>query len=562
MSTARAADASSGFAALGLSDSLLAAVTALGYEEPTAVQRESIPALLAGRDLLAQAATGTGKTAAFVLPILQRLGEEAQGKGRTRALVLVPTRELAMQVAEAAHRYGQGSGLGVVPVYGGASLELQARALKRGADVVVSTPGRTLDHLRRKTLKLDGVQLLILDEADEMLDMGFADDLDAILKATPAERQTALFSATMPPDIERIARKHLREPERVAIAREAAAAGKLPRVRQVAYVVRRDQKLDVLGRVLDVEGPTSALVFCRTRNEVDSLVETLNARGYRALALHGGLQQRQRDAVMTRFRGGKSDLLIATDVAARGLDIRHLSHVINFDLPSSSEVYVHRIGRTGRAGGTGTAITFVEPRERRLLHVIEQVTQQAVEVASIPTVADMRARRMKQTSAALRERLQAGGFDEARAVVESLAAEFPTADVAAAAIQLLHTAASGGKEEREIEAPHVPAAGPAGRDRGPGERPQGKARLPRPVIERPVRLFIGLGRAGHVRPADIVGAIAGESGISSRELGAIDIGERFSTIVVPEAWAEKIISAMKKGKLLGRKVMVRRFEEK
>jgi ATP-dependent RNA helicase DeaD len=561
MSTARAAP-SPGFASLGLSDSLLAAVTALGYEEPTAVQRESIPALLSGRDLLAQAATGTGKTAAFALPILQRLGGDTHGKHRTRALVLVPTRELCMQVAEAVHKYGQGSGLAVVPIYGGASLELQARALKRGADVVVATPGRTLDHLRRKTLALDGVVLLILDEADEMLDMGFAEDLDAILKATPSERQTALFSATMPPDIERIARRHLREPERVAIAHEATAAGKLPRVRQVAYVVRRDQKLDVLGRVLDVEEPASALVFCRTRVEVDSLVETLNARGYRALALHGGLQQRQRDAVMTRFRSGKSDLLIATDVAARGLDIRHLSHVINFDLPSSSEVYVHRIGRTGRAGGTGTAITFVEPRERRLLHVIEQVTQQAVEVAAIPSVADLRARRLQQMSAALRERLLAGGLDEARAVVEALAAEFPTADVAAAAVQLLHAAASAGKEERELEAPPVPAARREGGDRGTGERPYGKARLPRPVIERPVRLFIGLGRAGHVRPADIVGAIAGESGISSRELGAIEIGERFSLITVPEAWADRIIEAMKGGKLLGRKVAVRRFQEK
>ncbi|MBM3985348.1 MAG: DEAD/DEAH box helicase, partial [Planctomycetes bacterium] len=388
-----------GFAALGLSEALVEAVTSLGYEEPTAVQGQAIPAMLTGRDLVAQAATGTGKTAAFALPILQRLADAGPARHRTRALVLVPTRELAIQVSEAVHRYARGTTVTVVPVYGGAPMPLQVRALKRGADVVVATPGRALDHLRRKTLDLSHVAVLVLDEADEMLDMGFADELDALLAATPAERQTALFSATMPAHIEAIARKHLREPQRLAVAREKPAAGKLPKVRQVAYVVRRAQKADALGRVLDVEAPASALVFCRTRVEVDGLVETLNARGYRALALHGGLAQRQRDAVMGRFRDAKADLLVATDVAARGLDIRHLSHVVNFDLPSSSEAYVHRVGRTGRAGAEGTAITFVEPREHHLLRVIEKVTGQRVEIAPIPSVADLRARRGEQLRA-------------------------------------------------------------------------------------------------------------------------------------------------------------------
>jgi ATP-dependent RNA helicase DeaD len=317
-----------GFATLGLGDALVAAVTALGYEEATPVQRETIPLLLSGRDMLAQAATGTGKTAAFALPLLHRLLEGARsGRRRTRGLVLVPTRELAMQVAEAIHKYARGSGLDVVPVYGGASMQQQIRALARGTDIVVATPGRALDHIRSQSLDLSALEMLVLDEADEMLDMGFVEDLTAILEATPDTRQTALFSATMPPRILAIAQRHLKSPNRVTIAREKTAAGKMPRVRQTAYVVARPQKAVALQRVLDIENPSSALVFCRTRLEVETLVETLNAHGYRAEALHGGMQQRQRDAVMHRFRSAKADLLVATDVAARGLDIEQLSHV-------------------------------------------------------------------------------------------------------------------------------------------------------------------------------------------------------------------------------------------
>src|SRR3954469_21965379 len=341
-SSSRDAASESGFAALGLTDVLVAAVATLGYEEPTPVQRQTIPLMLAGGDLLAQAATGTGKTAAFALPLIQRLGETADGGGarkrtrpRTRGVVLVPTRELAIQVAEAVHKYARGSGLTVVPVYGGAPMMQQIRALDRGADIVVGTPGRVLDHLRRQSLALDAVAILVLDEADEMLDMGFAEDLDAILEATPKTRQTALFSATMPPRILAIAQRHLKEPARVTIAREKTAAGKLPRVRQIAYVVPRAHKPAALNRVLDMENPTSAIVFCRTRLEVDTLVETLSAHGQRALALHGGMVQRDRDRVMQAFRAAKADLLVATDVAARGLNIVHLSHVVNYDVPAA-----------------------------------------------------------------------------------------------------------------------------------------------------------------------------------------------------------------------------------
>jgi ATP-dependent RNA helicase DeaD len=545
---------STGFASLGLAEEIVASVTALGYEEATPVQRETIPLLLEGRDLLAQAATGTGKTAAFALPMLHRLANPAaDAKKRTRGLVLVPTRELAMQVAEAIHKYARGGKLTVLPLYGGASMLQQIRALERGATVVVATPGRALDHIRRGTLTLDRLEMLILDEADEMLDMGFAEDLDAILEATPAERQTALFSATMPARILSIASRHLNNPKRIAIAREPTASGKVPRVRQVAYVVARAHKPASLERVLEIEDPASALVFCRTRLEVDTLVELLNAHGHRAEALHGGMEQRQRDRVMGRFRDGSTELLVATDVAARGLDIERLSHVINYDVPASPDTYVHRIGRTGRAGRGGTAITLAEPREHRLLRAMEAATKQKIEVVPIPTVADLRARRLEITRASLRERLLAGDLDHTRVVVESLASEFDIMDIAAAAVHLAHAAAGGDGDDREIPA----AKGPAPRERSEGKRgpgPRDRAASSGPMT----RLFVGAGRRAGIRPGDLVGAITGEAGIESRSIGAIEISENFSLIEVAEELADDVIAALRGAKLRGAKVTVRR----
>ncbi len=554
-----------GFASLGLSPEIVASVTTLGYEEPTPVQRETIPMMLSGRDLLAQAATGTGKTAAFALPMLQRIGEAGLKTSRTAGLVLVPTRELAMQVAEAIHKYARGGRLNVVPLFGGASMLQQIRSLERGASVVVATPGRALDHLRRKTLALDTLQVLVLDEADEMLDMGFAEDLDAILEATPRERQTALFSATMPARILSIAQRHLKNAARITIAGEKLAAGKMPRVRQVAYIVARPHKAAALERVLEIENPASALVFCRTRLEVDTLVEMLNAHGHGAEALHGGMEQRLRDRVMSRFRDGTSDLLVATDVAARGLDIQRISHVINYDVPADSESYVHRIGRTGRAGREGTAITLVEPREHRLLRSMEAVTKQKVEVATLPTVADLRARRLDLTRASLRERLLAGGLDHARVVVETLAQEFDIIDVAAAAVQMAHTALGGDGDDKEI--PAAPARPARARDvegpRGAGPRllKPARGRLPResaPAGEAMTRLFVGAGRRAGIRPGDLVGAITGEAGIDAREIGAIEISDGFSLVEVPESRVQDIIAALKATKLRGAKVTVRR----
>ena len=553
-----------GFASLGLADSLIAAVAALGYEEPTPVQRETIPAMLEAVDLVVQAETGTGKTAAFALPMLHRIANlDAQDRRRTTGLVLVPTRELAMQVSEAVHKYARGGELSVLSLYGGAPMLQQIRALERGANVVVATPGRALDHIRRGTLKLDRLAVLILDEADEMLDMGFAEDLEAILDATPAERQTALFSATLPKRILSIAERQLRDPRRIAIAREKTAAGKLPRVRQVAYIVARAHKPAALERVLETENADSALVFCRTRGEVDTLVEMLNAHGHRAEALHGGMEQRQRDRVMGRFRDGSADLLVATDVAARGLDIERLSHVINYDVPASPETYIHRIGRTGRAGRGGTAITLAEPREHRLLRAMEAATKQPIEVAPIPTIADLRARRLELTRASLRERLLAGDLERTRVVVESLANEFDIVDIAAAAVQLAHAAAGGDSEsdEREIPAPAPPASRERQRDR-PALRPA-RGRVPgdgksREVEGDLVRLFIGGGRRAGIRPGDLVGAITGEAGVESRSIGAIEINDGFSLVEVPDALADQIIDALRATKVRGLRLNVRR----
>jgi ATP-dependent RNA helicase DeaD len=442
MTTLPRTDSASGFSSLGLAPKLVASVVALGYEEPTPIQREAIPLLRAGHDLIGLAGTGTGKTAAFTLPMLDRLAvHSARKTAGARALVLVPTRELAMQVSEAIHKYAKGSPLTVVPLYGGAPMDQQIRALRRGADIVVATPGRALDHLRRQTLDLRGLETLVLDEADEMLDMGFADDIDAIITQTPETRQTALFAATMAPRIAAIAGKHLKNPSRVTIAHEKRAAGKLPRIRQTAYFVGRPQKMAALGRILEFENPKSAIVFCRTRIEVDELADTLNAHGFSAQALHGGMEQKQRDRVMQGFRKEQAEILVATDVAARGLDIKHVSHVINYDVPTSPEVYVHRIGRTGRIGRDGIAITLAHPREHRFLRAVEFLTRQKIEVLPLPSVADLRARRLDATLEQLREQLAKGGFEGARTIVEALAQEFDVFDVAAAAVTLVHQAA-------------------------------------------------------------------------------------------------------------------------
>jgi ATP-dependent RNA helicase DeaD len=547
------ADAS-GFAELGLAPGLCRALSGLGYEEPTPIQRAAVPPLIAGRDLVGQAATGTGKTAAFALPVLQRISGRS-GQAGVLALILVPTRELAIQVSAAMNSYGRDMSVRVLPVYGGQPIGRQLRALDRGVDVVVATPGRALDHITRGTLDLSGLEIVVLDEADEMFDMGFAEDIELILGETPQNRQAALFSATMPPRIDGMVRRYLSDPVRVELGRKASASPEGLLVRQTAYMTPRGYKPAALARVLDLEVPPAAVVFCRTRDEVDQVTETLNGRGFRAEALHGGMDQQQRDRVMGRLRGGKLDLLVATDVAARGLDVERLTHVVNYDVPSAPDSYVHRIGRVGRAGREGTAITLAEPRERNMLKAIERATGRPIAIEKVPTVADLRARRLELTRAALRQIVLEDDLDAFRAVVEPLGEEFGIYEVALAAVKLASDASGTSRDEEELpEVDLPPPDDRSGRRKAAGL----DQRRGRPAAKATTRLFVGTGRSSGVRPQDLVGVIARKSYLSGKEIGAIEIADRFSLVEVPEAAADDVVAALRQVSIKGRKATVRR----
>ena len=429
---------SPGFASLGLDHRLVTVLTSLNYAQPTPIQRAAIPSLLEGHDLLGQAATGTGKTAAFSLPIIHRLAADAHRGPLPSVLILVPTRELANQVADSVHSYGKNLNIRVTAIYGGQSYEPQIKALKRGTDIVVATPGRALDHMDRGTLNLSNIQALVLDEADEMLDLGFLEDIEALIAGTPDDRQMMLFSATMAPRIAAIAKRHLKNPVHVTIAKEKADSGSIPLIRQMAYLVPRSRKLDALCSLLALEDPSAAIIFCRTREDVDLLTETLKTRGHRAEALHGGMSQSQRERVLFRLKARQAELVVATDVAARGLDIEHLSHVVNFDLPTAPEAYVHRIGRVGRAGRKGTALTMTEPRERRMMQIIERITKQKIELGNLPTAQELEAKRQDATKAKILAAMQDPNLAKISPIVDSLATVSDLMNIALAAIKLLH----------------------------------------------------------------------------------------------------------------------------
>lgn len=548
------------FLALGLDAELAQGLAALGFLEPTAIQTESIPALLAGRDVLGQAATGTGKTAAFALPLLHRLKAKPGKPGAVRALILVPTRELAMQVAQAVQSYGRKLGTRVLAVYGGQAMQLQLRALQHGVDVVVATPGRAMDHLRRGSLKLEHVEMVVLDEADEMLDMGFAEDIDTILRTVPTERQTALFSATLPRRIVNIANSHLREPLRVHVQRADAAEGVAPLVQEHVYVVGRRFKGAALARVLDMDDVKSVIVFCRTRTDVDSLTATMNARGKSAEAIHGGLSQEQRDRVLRRFRDGTLGMLIATDVAARGLDIDHVSHVVNFDLPTSPEVYVHRIGRTGRAGREGTAITLIDVREQRLIRTLEAHTKRKITVMMVPSVDEMRVKRLVALQASLAAACTEDGLERYRSVVDAMGDEYALRDVAAAALKMLDKARAG-NGEIDTEIPNERIAAPVEfKKDGVRKEPLRRdgPRKEHPEIPDAIKLYITVGRRDGIRPGDLVGAIANLANIEGRSIGAITLSDRFTLVEVPEQKAQGIIDALRGAMIRGKKVSARR----
>lgn len=555
------------FRGLGLRDELLAVLTDLGYEAPTPIQQESIPQMLTGSDLLGQAATGTGKTAAFALPLLNRLPQQDRGK-LPSALVLVPTRELCIQVSSAIHRYGRAFDARTLPIYGGQPIGRQISTLKRGTDIVIGTPGRVLDHLNRRTLDLSNVATVVLDEADEMLDMGFAEDLDSILEQLPLQRQTVLFSATMPDRIRRIADRHLSDPITIEIGGKQQLDADRPKITQRSYLVPRAHKVAALGRLIDAESPEAALIFCRTRDEVDQLAEALNGRGYRAASLHGGMDQRQRSRIMAQLRNRNAELLVATDVAARGLDISHLSHVINFDVPSSPESYTHRIGRVGRGGKEGVALTLAEPREQRQLKFIQRITKQKIENSRVPSSADLRARWLDLTEEAVRDSAASPSEDSVyKAVLDNLSIDLDSDQIALAAIQIAHDALSPEIKGEDIpdlseqwDEPRREGKGKQRHDRGKSRKDQSanskrnrKGKDPRKVQ----RLFVSAGRNTGLRPQDLVGAIANETGLSGAEIGAIRISDRHATVEVPSQDAQRVIAALNKTRLKGNRVKVR-----
>ncbi len=518
------------FETLGLSEPLLKAIAEVGYEAPTPIQARTLPVLLEGRDVMGQAQTGTGKTAAFALPILERIDLRSND---VQALILAPTRELAIQVAEAFHSFGKHVGrLSVLPVYGGQSIHLQLKRLERGVHVVVGTPGRVMDHMRRGTLRLDAVRFLVLDEADEMLRMGFIEDVEWILSQVPEGRCTALFSATMPPEIARVAQKHLKQPEVVEVERKTLT---VPTIEQRFVALVPPQKLEALTRILETEETDGVLVFARTKVEVAELAEKLQARGHAVEAMHGDMSQPLREAVIRRLKSGQVDVVIATDVAARGLDVDRISHVVNYDIPSDVETYVHRIGRTGRAGRQGVAVLFVAPRERRMLQEIERYTRQRIEPMKVPSQAAVAARRVALFKESVIKEIEKGELDLYMALVEEIASEgnYDVAEIAAAAARL----ARADQPLEVVVEPPAEAQSP----------PEGGM----------VRLFIAAGRRSGVRPADIVGTIANVADVPGRLIGAIDIYDHFTFVEIPAELRDQVLDAMQHATLRGRPVDVR-----
>jgi ATP-dependent RNA helicase DeaD len=517
------------FEQLAIGQPILQALREIGYEAPSPIQAESIPHLLEGRDLLGQAQTGTGKTAAFAIPILARIG---LSRRVPQALVLAPTRELAIQVAEAFQTYARHlDAFHILPVYGGQGMGSQLRQLARGVHVIVGTPGRVMDHLRRGTLSLDNLTTLVLDEADEMLRMGFIEDVEWILEQTPPTRQIALFSATMPAVIRKIADRHLKNAAEVKIKAKTAT---VEAISQRYWLVSGVQKLEALTRILDTEDFDAMIIFVRTKTETVELAEKLEARGYEAAALNGDMSQVLREKVIDRLKKNALDIVVATDVAARGLDVERITHVVNYDIPYDSEAYIHRIGRTGRAGRKGKAILFVAPRERRMLRAIEQTTRQPIQQMRLPTLQDIADRRIQQLKAQLVQTMDDEDVSFYRDLVEKLVNEGigDAADIAAALAYLMH-------RERPLEAPEEPEPPAPEHAR---ERPREKTRPESGLL----RYTIDVGREHGVQPKDIVGAIANETGLSSRLIGQIKLFDAYSTVELPADLPDDFFKLLKK----------------
>ncbi|HET9679639.1 MAG TPA: DEAD/DEAH box helicase [Gammaproteobacteria bacterium] len=538
------------FADLGLHPDVLKAVESVGYETPSPIQAQTIPPLLEGYDVLGQAQTGTGKTAAFALPLLSRLDLKNRA---TQVLVLAPTRELAIQVAEAFQRYAAHlKGFNVLPIYGGQAYQGQLQQLKRGAHVVVGTPGRVMDHMRRGTLKLGSLQCLVLDEADEMLRMGFIDDVEWILEQTPSQRQIALFSATMPTAIKRIAQKHLTEPQEIRIKASTSTAST---IRQRYWLVSGTHKLDALTRILEAETFDGIIVFVRTKTATLELADKLEARGFATSALNGDIAQNQRERTVQQLKNGKLDILVATDVAARGLDVDRISHIINYDIPYDTEAYVHRIGRTGRAGRTGEAILFVAPREQRMLRMIERATRQPITAMQLPTTEIINDKRVARFTQNITDTLAAGDLTFYQELMESYQQEHdvPAIEVAAALAKLVQgdtpLLLKPRPEPKQREA--RPASDFSER-RGQGKPPRRNKRdrnKPEAGMET-WRLEVGKNHGA--MPKNIVGAIANEGGIDSQYIGRINLFNDYSTVDLPEGMPKAVANDLKKARVAGR----------
>ena len=551
-------DETPGFKSFGLSKHILKVLDEIGYETPSPIQAAAIPHILAGRDVLGQAQTGTGKTAAFALPILSNIDLKQEDP---QVLVLTPTRELALQVAEAFQRYASHlKELHVLPIYGGGDYGAQFRALKRGVHVVVGTPGRVMDHMRRESLNLNSLKVLVLDEADEMLRMGFIDDVKWVLEQTPPERQVALFSATMPAPVRKIAQQHLRNPEEITIKVKTTTA---ETIHQRYWTVGHAHKLDALTRILEFEPFDGMLVFVKTKVATMELAEKLEARGHACAALNGDVPQTQRERTVENFKKGKIDILIATDVAARGLDVERISHVINYDIPYDTESYVHRVGRTGRAGRSGEAILFVSPREKGLLTAIEQATRQKIELLKMPSTDDINDRRVAQFKEKITLTLANEDLGIFPQIVEQYMQEHDCSPVEVAAA--LARMAQGEEPFLLPPPPHKRAefgAAPQG-DRGDRpERGDRGADSGRPTRNTPFGAFehfrIEVGSVHGVSPGSIVGAIANESGLEGRYIGQIDIHEDFTIVDLPPM-PENIFRLLQKVRVAGQKLMITRI---
>lgn len=560
--------ASPTFRDLALHEAVVRALDDVGYESPTPIQAATIPRMLEGVDIVGQAQTGTGKTAAFALPILSRIDVQQRAP---QALVLVPTRELAIQVAEAFQRYAVHlAGFHVVPIYGGQSYTPQLHSLRRGVHVVVGTPGRVMDHIKRDTLKLATLKYFVLDEGDEMLRMGFIDDVEWILQQAPKQRQIALFSATMPTAVRRIAQNHLRNPAEVTIKSKTSTASK---IRQRYWVVSGMHKLDALTRILEAEPFDGMLVFTRTKIATEELAERLEARGFAVEALNGDIAQPQRERTIARLKAGQIDIVVATDVAARGLDVERVSHVVNYDVPHDSESYVHRIGRTGRAGRSGEAILFIAPRERNMLRVIERATRQDIEQMELPSIADVNDQRVARFNDRISAALAAGEGEAFRTLIERFESEHnvPAVEIAAALASLLQgkkpllmDVESRKREPREEPEPRperasVESARPKRHDR-PADRkrfPPAETREPRADANMET-YRIEVGRAHGVEPGNIMGAIANEAHIDGKLIGRIVIRDDHSFVDLPEGMPKEIFRELQKVRVAGQKLQISR----